>query len=747
MPLPVVTTSPIRANSGATAVANITTAAFTPPGNSVLVATVHKDGANAITGAATFTNSGTALTWSSIRSQGTGSGGVAIAYAVVPNGGIGSTTVTGTIGTGTNNYAIKVDVVTGVDLANVFGFNNTGQAAGNDLTIAAASTTPQIPGFSLMFIAATGSNVGGSDIPTSASFTDFDGYASSTEMRGGRGYATSNDADAYTILTAGATSYDWSWVALEIRGVQAVTLTAISITHAHPVGIAAVTPGAVTVSPTAGIAHTHPVGTARLDLNLTVTNGIPHTHPVGLATVNPGISPSGISHAHPVGTATVTPGPVSLTIANGIPHTHPMGAVTLLGSVLAPIGIPGGSTVGPATITTGPVNLTVLNGISHSHPMGPAVVTRITTALTTEIVIRPKPRVTYELMVVARIPNAWSLPTFIELEALSWSTLKYGQKLSTPDTLDATVKASTLTEHVKQRLRKPDEIATELWLYRNGKRVFGGPLIGGSMQGENLTLHANGCLAYLQWMHVRGDIVFKNTDRFQIVKRLVDQWGEDTFGNFGIDTSNIGFSGVTMDVTYIRRELNEVYERVMELSKGSYGFDISVDPVNRNLELFYPSKGVDRSEGPEAVVFDDRNVTDTNISFSIGPKDLATVVMATGTGSGQNQANNYIMAYQDSNRLARIGRIGHTATFRDVTSQAQMDRLTYALLSTRSETLWVPGPNVRVTPDADLDSYDVGDTVSYHLHNELDIKGSFRLLARDIDVDENNNESISATFV
>jgi hypothetical protein len=549
-----------------------------------------------------------------------------------------------------------------------------------------------------------------------------------------------------TATTPNAASTGWVAILFAIKADSQVLTVTNGIPHTHTVGTAAVTPGDVTLTPTAGIAHTHPVGTARLDLNITSTNGIPHTHPVGLATVNPGISASSISHTHPVGLATVTRGPVSLIITNGIPHTHPMGAVTLLGSVLAPIGIPHVHPVGSATITTGPVNVTVLNGIPHSHPMGPTVVTRITTALTKEIVTRPKERVSYDLVMVARVPQA-NLPFFIELESMPWRSLKYAQKLSTPDTLDATIKVSNLTEGMKQRLRTPSETATELWLYRDGKKVFVGPLAGGSMQGDDLNLSANGTLAYLQWMYVRKDLIYKNLDQFLIVKGLIDQWQVMDYGHFGIDTNNTGISGVTLNQTYIRNELHEVYDRVMDLAGGDSGFDIGIDPVTRNLELWYPKRGIDRSTGSNAVIFDDRNVTDTNLVFSLGTKDIATEVAGVGTGSGSDGAKVFFSTFRRPELETKFGRVGFMESFRNVTSQAQNDSLTSGLLSSRQETLWIPGPNVRVTPDSDLDSYDVGDTVSYHLHNELDIQGAFRLLSREISVDENSNESVSVSFV
>jgi len=530
---------------------------------------------------------------------------------------------------------------------------------------------------------------------------------------------------------------------------SSTVLTTIGIGSGIAIGDPTVTPGPVSLTDAGGIEHTHPMGVAAVAQVLQPT-GIPSALAFGQTVADGGIHPDGIPHDHPMGIVIVGVGAVSLT-TEGIPEPFPrFGTASIIESVLAPVGIPPkGTTFGTANITRGPRTLTA-NSIIHPTVFGTANVALFTTALTTQILVRPKLRVSYDLVMAARIPQPSGPPTFFEIESLPWTDIKYGQKLSTPDTLDATIKVSTLTEGMKQRLRTPSEIPTELWLYRNGKRVFAGPMAGGGMQGDNLNLSANGSLAYLQWMFVRADLVYKNSDQFTIVKGLVDQWQNVSYANFGIDTANVGVSGVTFDMTFVRNEQNMVYDRVMDMSNAANGFDISIDPVTRALQLHFPHRGVDRSDdaaGPEAIVFDDRNVTDTNIVFSIGPNDLATEVAGVGTGSGQDQADTYYSSFTNDELMVKFGRVGLTGSFRDVTSQAQNDQHTQSMLNARRETLWIPGPNVRVTPDSDLDSYDVGDTVSYHLHNELDIQGAFRLLARDISVDENMNESVSASFV
>ena len=517
------------------------------------------------------------------------------------------------------------------------------------------------------------------------------------------------------------------------------------ITSGESFGTAKVIPGLYTLTDQ-GIPSTLAFGTQSVELVIS-PDGISSAEAFGdtnLA-VN-GIIPHSIPSALAFGTASVSPADYPLT-AHSINASAQFGTATIIPSVIYVTGIPQVPSVfGAAQILKGARTLNPL-GIPPKNLFGTATVTREALALTSEILVRPTPRVTYELVVVARIPQSNGAPQFIEIDPLNWTSIKYSEKLSAPDTLDVTVLVSTLTDPIRQRLEKPSELATELWLRRNGKLVFAGPLAGGQFNGEEISLAANGLLSYLDWMVITSDLVFKTTDQFNIVKGLVDSWQSGSFRNFGIDTSSMGTSGINLDVTYLKNEVNNVYTKVSDLSKAANGFDVSVDPTTRKLQLYYPYRGVDRSSGPEAIVFDNRNVTDTNITFSLSNQDLATDAFGVGTGSGPTDGKVFYSTRQNDELRSKFGAVGITGSFRDVGNQAQNDQYTQALIDARTETLWIPGPNVRVTSDADLDQYDVGDTVDYRLHNELNIRGAFRLLARAVDVDEDGIETLSASFV
>src|SRR5690606_2396194 len=176
---------------------------------------------------------------------------------------------------------------------------------------------------------------------------------------------------------------------------------------------------------------------------------------------------------------------------------------------------------------------------------GSAVGQRIVAAITA-VTPRADTTVRYDLVAVARIPQAASPPAFVEVDPIDWTDLSWTESLGEYPALSATAKISTLTEPVLQRLQTPHELPTELWLYRNGRAVFAGPLLGAKVSDESITLEAGGIETYLRWMHVVNDREFVDTDQFSIVRALIDQWQGLEYGHFGIDSGS-GQEGLLPD--------------------------------------------------------------------------------------------------------------------------------------------------------------------------------------------------------
>ena len=362
-------------------------------------------------------------------------------------------------------------------------------------------------------------------------------------------------------------------------------------------------------------------------------------------------------------------------------------------------------------------------------------------------VIRPRADTTtrYELVCVARIPQQNGPPTLIEVEPIEWSSLTHTDELNIPQALNAVCEYSRLSESIVQRLRNMADLPTELWLYRNGKQVFSGPLLGWALNDESLTFSAQGLLAYTRNMHVMADLDYKDTEQFDIVKGLIDQWQDTEFSHYGLNTADIPPSGVVRTIKYSYAELHNVFQRITDLTKLSNGFDVAVDPTSRRLNLYYPFRGVDRSTGEDAVIFDSRNITSSNIICSVAPGDIASDALGTGTKEGREEP--FVGTAENIELRTRYGRVGITGTFDQVENQDALNAYLQALLDARKDALVVPGPNARVTVDSDLSTYDVGDTISYQLHNQLFTAGSYRIRKRVVEVNTTGTESVSVEFV
>lgn len=523
-------------------------------------------------------------------------------------------------------------------------------------------------------------------------------------------------------------------------------LTVPSIGTGQAFGTAALLPGAATVT----VASTESAAA------------------FGTASVQLSVAPQGLASAAAFGTATLLAGAVTITAASTA-SAAVVPSPWLQTQVLRPDGISGAEHVnGPQVL----LRVVVDDGIPadlliQSQPellLGSAFVQPtsigsgerfpVTVQLTLSIdpsarVVRGETAVSvvrYEVMMMARLPRQSGFPALLEVDAIDWLSIKWSNVLNRPQELELTCLIGGLTDPVLQRLRYPDRLATELHVYRDGVTVFAGPLMSGRKRGEQVTLTARGLLSYLRFMVIAEDFwVPSSTDQHLLVRSMVDYAQNLQYGHFGIDTSEALSSGVDREGFWKADELHNVADRVEELSGRRNGFDVEVNPATRRLQLWYPRKGVDRSTGDDAVVFDHRNITSDDVMFSVAPDDLASHAIGTGRSTDGNET---LRAEAENTGLkAAFGRAVATQSFADATDQTTLQDYVNGLLDERDQTLWVPGPEVRVDPDSDPTSYDVGDDVWFDAGGKIGVSGKFRVHTRAIDVTGTGRESATLAFV
>ncbi|MGD9989316.1 hypothetical protein [Pseudonocardia sp.] len=524
-----------------------------------------------------------------------------------------------------------------------------------------------------------------------------------------------------------------------------LTLGPSGITSGEAFGDAALTVGAVTVTLT-GVASGETFGTASVTPLLQPT-GIASAEAFGSAAVTAGVvsvTVTGIASGEAFGSGAVSVGSVSVT-ATGIASGEAFGSAQVNLQIVGS-GIVSGEAFGSPSLGIGGVSVT-LTGIASAEAFGDANLT-VTIDPTVRGTSRLARRDVYELVCVARIMTASSSPTFLEVERIEWKTLTWTNELSAPQGLTARCPVSSVSFPVAQRLADPARLPTELWLTRNGQMVFAGPLLGWRRNGDDLDLTAAGLMKYLQVMFVLTDpeLRFDQVDQHTIAAQLVNQWQNTVpYGNFGIDTSSVAPSGTLRDRSYVRNEIHEVLRRVQELGQIDGGFDSEVDPTTRKLQLWTPTKGVDRSSGGDAIVLDDRNINSLDVMCSVAPGDLASMAFGASSAGGSDTSL-WSQAVNDDLRAA-YGAAGVTGSWSDISEQTTLDGHVSALLGARDRALLVPGPKARVTTDSDIGSYDVGDTISCEMDSLLGVSGAFRIRKRTVDVDESGQETATLEFV
>lgn len=350
---------------------------------------------------------------------------------------------------------------------------------------------------------------------------------------------------------------------------------------------------------------------------------------------------------------------------------------------------------------------------------------------------------TYELTVVHRIPQQNTRPVFLEIDPIDFTNLTYSDELNKPQTLEASCLISSLTEPIITRLRALHENPTELWLSRNNAIIYQGPLLGWSAQRDKITFRSQGLLSYLRWMLIDNDYNLTTDDTFAIAAFLIDQFQGIEYAHMGIETGDAGFSFENIDILYEKKELIHIDKALEDLAKAQ-GFDFEIEPGSRNLRLYSPEKGVDRSTGDDAVVFDASNIDNWDAQSSCGPEDYGNLAYGTSTDT---EAGTLISVLHNPDARALFGTTGISQTFDKLTNDNDLGVATNEFLQGHDSAFMVPGPTVRVTSDTDLSQYAVGDTVSYVLNDRLGLSGDFRLRKRTVNVNPPGREVVTLEFV
>lgn len=291
----------------------------------------------------------------------------------------------------------------------------------------------------------------------------------------------------------------------------------------------------------------------------------------------------------------------------------------------------------------------------------------------------------YEAVLVDRTPTQLGPPTFTEVDRIQMlDKVSWSKELNNDGFGSVSTRPNRLSSDLATRLRSPEQNPMELWIYREGVKVYAGPLIGIQVQGaeSTITFHSRGLLYYLRYMFLTQDYSATATDKFTVAKDLVDHWQNLDWGDFGIDTSGIGTSGDTIDADYKRTEIVNIARELARLSNpgGTNGFDFEIDPATRDLIFYDPQKGTDKSA---THILDSRNMRQYSAFMDLTAGDFATTVVGAATGFELDGA--LWSQATDTVRRDQFGLVGLGASWNNLQIQSTLDDFVQTLVDIHSD--------------------------------------------------------------
>ncbi len=361
----------------------------------------------------------------------------------------------------------------------------------------------------------------------------------------------------------------------------------------------------------------------------------------------------------------------------------------------------------------------------------------------------------YQIMLVERNPNESTGPILTAFdEIVQHEKLTWGESLDGLGFISFALQPDQQSTLVRSRLRDISFQGLEVWLYRDNVIVQAGPLIGLQPQGSTHNAIVRSLTYYLRYMFITTDLSHTAVDQYTIGKGLVDHWQALDYGDFGIDTSGIGTSGVVRTIDYKADEAPNVFRKLENLADADNGFEFFVDPTTRDL-TFTARKGSDKSA---TVIVDERNITSPNAFYSVAAGDFATHAIAIG--ADVDSTTPVIGVTSGGTPMFNWGRVGHVIAVDGVSTQSVIDEYALNLFNAMNHVDFMPSPTGAggsgvgtagsLIPSIDLDptTVEAGDTITW----SYDYGYGIISLARDIwsktvNIDSSGTETIGLRFV
>lgn len=279
---------------------------------------------------------------------------------------------------------------------------------------------------------------------------------------------------------------------------------------------------------------------------------------------------------------------------------------------------------------------------------------------------------TYEAVLVAVTPASSGPPAYTEVCPLKWTGLTLLEELSGPGKTTLDVQIGTIDPAGQARLRDLTAAPCELWIRRNStftssSIVAAGPVTGCHLVDQKLTITAPGLLSYMNYWLRDSDYSANLLDQATIVQQLVDQWQAQAYGHDGIVTTGLTATGVPRILNLSGRDGKFILPVITEMGSRNNGFDLTVNPANRTLQLWSPRKGSDLTS---SVILDRRSIGEIDVSWSAAPGITASEMFSS---SSSTTGTTLVSLRSNPTLRSTFGRSYATRSYQDIADQTTLD--------------------------------------------------------------------------
>jgi len=319
---------------------------------------------------------------------------------------------------------------------------------------------------------------------------------------------------------------------------------------------------------------------------------------------------------------------------------------------------------------------------------------------------------TWEAALVAFTPSATGPPALVELCGIPWTSLAVRTELGGAGLATTSVPVENLEAVGRARLLHLDETPSELWVRRTTGNttsiVHAGPVTGCSIKGHTLTITSPGIYAYLAGWLRDTDYDGSGYDLPTIVRQLIDQYQAQSYGSCAVSTAALSAGGTTISpFTIAGRDGKYVDAILTELGTRGTGFDLTIDPATRQVQLWTPRKGADLTD---SVILDRRSIAEPDVSWTVGAGQVGSELFGTASAAAGPALRT---TKANETRRAAMGRRYITRQWQNIADQAALDDAAVRALADADDQVLTVAPKLLPVAGFSYGDFSTGDLIAY----------------------------------